>query len=285
MKRFPDKLKPDNFGIAFILDVENPVMGGYNMTREFYPASVVKLAYAAALEHDFATGRLQREPALMDDLASMLRVSSNAATNRILDRLTGTQSGPELSPDELKEFAEKRQAVNRYLRELGLSGINACQKTWDDEPYGRDTQFLGQHYENRNSMTPAATARLLWLIKHDKIVSAQASEEILSFIHRKPGNPKDIQARRVGGGIPEDSGLWSKAGWTNNSNHDAACVELPKGDPFVLVVFTNTGWQEGKIISWIAEEITRKVQLGQILPEWPSPVPGRPFGRGNAGGH
>ncbi len=283
LRQFPDKLKPDNFAIALILDTEHPVLGGYNMDTSFYPASVVKLAYAAALEHDFATGRLTRDPATMQDLASMLRVSSNAATNRILDRLSGTQSGPQLPPDELKVFAEKRQVVNHYLQQLGLKNINACQKTWDVEPYGRDTQFLGEHYENRNTMTAADTAKLVWLIKHGDLVSRPACDEILSFMQRRPGNQKDIQARRIGSGIPPESQLWSKAGWTDNTNHDAAYVIPPMGDAFVLVVFTKTSWQNGDIISWIARDITSKVQLKQLLPQWPSPVPGRPFGHTSGG--
>jgi beta-lactamase class A len=270
-RRFKEAgLTPDDLAIAVILDEEDraPVMGGYNLTRPFYPASVVKLCYALALEQAFADGRIARTPEVLRDLDLMLRISSNAATNRILDLLTGTESGPELQEAELAEFAAKRQAVNEYLRHLGFRDINACQKTWDDAPFGRDMQFLGPNYENRNRMTAADTARLLWIIKRGKAVSRPACEEILKHIRRRPGDPKDIQARRIGGGVPPGSGLWSKAGWTSSTNHDAAYVELPIGSPFVLVVFTNTSYKYAEIPAWIASEIVQAIQLDRLRPEF-----------------
>lgn len=270
-------LKPDDLAIALIVDDEpRPLIGGYNFNRPFYPASVVKLAYALALEKDFASGRLPRDAGSLDDLRDMLALSSNAATNRILDRLTDTQSGPDLTPDQLREFSTKRKAVNLYLREIGLSGINACQKTWDVEPYGRDTQFIGKDYENRNSMTARETARLLWLISNRKVVSESACDEILAHIRRRPGNPKDIQARRIGSGIPHGSLLWSKAGWTGETNHDAAFVDMPLGRPFVLVIFTNTSWRYGDIISWIAGRISSGIRLDTLPPKSTKAQPGRP---------
>lgn len=267
IRRFrADDLTPANLSIALILDGDNPAIGGYHMDRSFYPASVVKLCYAAALEKDFATGKITRSSSVLDDLNMMLTQSSNAATNRIVDLLTDTESGPNLPADQLAAFSQKRQAVNTYMRQLGFKHINACQKTWDTSPFGRDTQFLGADYKNRNLMTADETARLLWLIKHHKVVSQDACDEILGYIHRTPGNPKDIQARRIGVGIPMSSGLWSKAGWTDNANHDAAYVRLPIGGSFVLVVFTNTSYTHPEIISWIASRVTSGVQLDLITP-------------------
>lgn len=278
-------LQKDGLGIALILDSDRssgasspPAMGGFNMDLSFYPASVIKLCYAAALEHDFAMGMLPRDSAVLQDLDQMITLSSNSATNRILDRLTGTQSGPKLSENELKEFAAKRQVVNTYLRKLGFRHINACQKTWDNAPFGRDTQFLGTEYENRNSMTPAETARLVWLIKNEKVASPAGCQEILKYMRRRPGNTKDIQARRIGSGIPPSSKFWSKAGWTDESNHDAAYVEMPMGRPFVLAVFTKTSWKQGKIITWIAQQVATAVQLGTI--HWRAPTPGPVVGPG-----
>lgn len=286
LKRFPDlDLGPKDLAVALIIDDgARPVMGGWNLDTPFYPASVVKLAYAVALEKDFASERLPRDRDTLRDLRDMLAISSNAATNRILDRLSGTESGPELPPEDLKAFAEKRNAVNHYLEDLGFSGINACQKTWDVEPYGRDTQFLGAKYENRNSMTAADTARLLWLIRKGKVVSAEACDEILTSLRRRPGNAKDIQARRIGAGIPPLSRLWSKAGWTSETNHDAAFVELPLGKPFVLVVFTNTGWKNGAIISYIAERISADIRLDRLPPEFTKAQPGRFSSQGGGAG-
>lgn len=279
LSKFADLgLEEDGLGIAVVVDSEKPVMGGYRLDSGFYPASVVKIAYAIALEKDFAEGSLPRDAATLRDLDLMLTESSNAATNRILDRLTDTQSGEELDEAALAEFAEKRNAVNRYLRTLGFTETNANQKTWDDRPFGRDVQFLGASYENRNRMTPRETAEMVWLIKNEHVVSREGAREIQRYMRRKPGDPEDIQARRIGAGIPPTAGLWSKAGWTSNTNHDAAYVDLPFGDSFVLVVFTNTGWKAGEIQEWIARQVTSAVQLGTLRPEFikaPVVVPGR----------
>jgi beta-lactamase class A len=42
----------------------------------------------------------------------------------------------------------------------------------------------------------------------------------------------------LGAGLPGDARLWSKAGWTSKTRHDAAIVELKGGRRFVLVVFS-----------------------------------------------
>lgn len=265
-------LEADNLGITLILDKETgPRSGSYRGDKRFYPASVIKLGYAVALEHAFATGQLVRDEKTLRDLDYMITDSSNAATNRILDRLTGTQSGPELDEAALREFADKRNSVNSYLKELGFRDLNANQKTWDDEPYGRDVQFLGKDYSNRNRMTTDETARLVWLIKNEKVVSAQACEEILRYMWRRPGSKKDIQARRIGAGIPPRSQMWSKAGWTNTSNHDAAYIVLPSNEKLVLVVFTSTSYQHPEIIGWIAEQVISSLRLGTFDPEWIGP--------------
>ncbi|MEI6915267.1 MAG: serine hydrolase, partial [Armatimonadota bacterium] len=270
MREFPEKLTPDNFAMSLIVDNDpNPRIGGYHERRPFYPASVIKICYATALEHAFEIGKLERNATTLSDLDLMLRISSNSATNRILDRLTQTESRPELPAAELAIFAAKRQTVNDYLRMRGFRDTNACQKTWDIEPFGRDLQFLGTNFENRNQMTCEETARLIWLIKHEKVASAAGCQEILDKIRRRPANTRDIQACRIGGGIPTESALWSKAGWTDNTNHDAAYVELPKGEPFVLVIFTNTSWKDAEIIRWITKRVVTHIQLGSITPQTP----------------
>ena len=49
--------------------------------------------------------------------------------------------------------------------------------------------------------------------------------------------------------------LWSKAGWTSQTRHDAAYVELPNGARFVLVVFTTAHANERGIIESIGKAV------------------------------
>jgi hypothetical protein len=49
--------------------------------------------------------------------------------------------------------------------------------------------------------------------------------------------------------------LWSKAGWTSTTRHDAAYIELPNGAKFVLVTFTTEHSNDREIIPTVAGAI------------------------------
>ena len=49
--------------------------------------------------------------------------------------------------------------------------------------------------------------------------------------------------------------LWSKAGWTSETRHDAAYVELPGGAKFILVTFTVGHANERDIIPSVARRV------------------------------
>ncbi len=49
--------------------------------------------------------------------------------------------------------------------------------------------------------------------------------------------------------------LWSKAGWTSLTRHDAAYLELADGRKFVLVVFTTDHSGERNVIPTVARVI------------------------------
>ena len=49
--------------------------------------------------------------------------------------------------------------------------------------------------------------------------------------------------------------LWSKAGWTSTTRHDAAYLEMPDGARFVLVTFTTDHASERDIIPTVARVV------------------------------
>jgi len=65
----------------------------------------------------------------------------------------------------------------------------------------------------------------------------------------------DSQAKFTGAALPAGAQLWSKAGWTSRTRHDAAYVELPNGAKFVLVVFTENHANERGIIPAVARRV------------------------------
>src|SRR5438046_7731286 len=91
----------------------------------------------------------------------MIVVSSNEATQYVVDVLTHTTGGYELSPKEMEEWQNQRNVVNRYYSSLGFTNINVNQKTFCEDAYGREKVSRGPNGENRNKLTTDATARLL----------------------------------------------------------------------------------------------------------------------------
>ena len=130
---------------------------------------------------------LETSPELERAIRDMIVDSSNDATGLVLDVLTGTTSGPELTIAPFQTWAYQRNIVNRYYQSLGweeLKTINVNQKTWGDGPYGRERMYLGENFENRNRLTTNAIARLFHSIVGGVAVSSEISQEMMSLLQR-----------------------------------------------------------------------------------------------------
>jgi beta-lactamase class A len=179
----------------------------------------------------------------------MIVDSSNDATSLVVDTLTGTTSGPELSPGPFTTWKTQRNLINRYYQSLGwseLDPINVNQKPWSEGPYGRERMFVGEMRENRNMLTTNAVARLMHSIVGGAAVSGDRSSQMMQLLQRDlnlagvtpdPGEENQVNSF-LGGGLPPMSQIWSKAGWTSQVRHDAAYIELPNRQPYLLIVFT-----------------------------------------------
>lgn len=248
------QLKPEQIAVTLLdlRDREHPVRAGFHGDAQIYPASVVKLFYLVATHRWLEDGRLQNTEELRRAIRDMIVDSYNEATHYIVDLLTGTTSGPELSPEELREWSDKRNAVNRYFASLGYTNINVNKKPWCAGPYGRETQAIKAFKPGRNMLSTDATARLLAEIVTGRAVSAKRSAEMMELLKRDPfgkSDDPDNQARGFSGrALPPGAKLWSKAGWTSQVRHDAAYIELASGAKFVLVIFTTDHANEREII-------------------------------------
>ena len=250
----------------------HPIRGfSYRSVERIYPASIVKLFYMVAayewLERGMVQPTMELERALRDAIVD----SSNDATSLVIDILTGTTSGPELPPSPFATWKSQRNIINRYFQSLGwseLESINVNQKTWCDGPYGRERAFLGEMWDNRNMLTTDATARLLHSIVGGVAVSSEASQAMMKLMKRSldpeslGNDPENQVIGFLGGGLPRNAKLWSKAGWTSQVRHDAAYIELPDLQPYLLVVFI-----EGKahsnneeILPFLSRQIATVVQ-------------------------
>jgi beta-lactamase class A len=271
LERFKEKGFAEKHLAVTLIDLTDPARperASFRGAEPIYPASVVKLFYLAAAHRWMEDGRLKESEEFARALRDMIVDSSNDATHYVLDSLTGVSSGAELSPAELKAWGEKRNAVNRFYASLGYTlgagGINVNQKPWCEGPYGRERQFLGPKFENRNKLTTDATARLLAEIVTGRAVSPERSRRMLDLMKRdfagKSEDPDDQAHGFTGIALEPGTRLWSKAGWTSTARHDAAYLELPDGRRFVLVTFTTDFAKERDIIPTIAREVLKAAE-------------------------
>jgi beta-lactamase class A len=269
LEKFAEKkLQENQLSITLIdlRDPAHPAQASFRGNERIYPASVVKLFYLAAAHRWLENKKIEDTPELRRAVKDMIVDSSNEATQYVVDVITHTTSGYELPPKEMEAWQEKRNAVNRYYSSLGYTNINVNQKTFCEDAYGREQVSRGPKGENRNKLTTDATARLLAEIVTAKAVTPARSAQMMELLKRDySGTTKDADDQAHGfTGIAlqgvAGARLWSKAGWTSTTRHDAAYLELPDGSKFVLVTFTTDHANEREIIPAVAKIVIEGIK-------------------------
>jgi len=269
LTKFADKrLTEAQLSITLIdlRDPQHPIAASFRGNERVYPASVVKLFYLVAVHRWLEVKTIQETDELKRAVHDMIVDSSNEATQYVVDVLTQTTGGFELPPKEMEEWQYKRNAVNRYYASLGFTNINVNQKTFCEDAYGRERVSRGPNGDNRNKLTTDATARLLSEIVTGRAVNPARSAQMMELLKRDfAGTSKDNddQAHGFTGIALQRTGakLWSKAGWTSTTRHDAAYVELPNGAKFVLVTFTTDHANDREIIPTVAKVVIDGIAL------------------------
>lgn len=234
-----------------------------------YPASVVKFFYLVYAAHFLEAGKLKLSDEATRAVHDMIVDSNNDATGYVVDWLCGTTPGPELPPDDLKKWTAKRQAVNDWYKSMGYTGVNACNRTFNEGPYGRERQLLGEKYDNRNSLTTDACARLMSELMLGKAAGKEWTAWALKELHRDvPADKPDTNAQArgyTGAVLPPGSTLYSKAGWVDSVRHDVAGIVFPDGQQWVVAVFTKRG-KNVKLVSWVVGDLLRRLGLPTVTP-------------------
>ena len=269
LEKFADK-KLDEKQLSITLidlrDPAHPVQASFRGNERVYPASVVKLFYLVAAHRWLEDKKIEDTPELRRSLKDMIVDSSNEATQYVVDVLTHTTGGYELPAKEMEDWQEKRNAMNRYFSSLGYSNINVNQKTFCEDAYGRERVSRGPNGENRNKLTTDATARLLAEIVTGKAVNQGRSAQMMELLKRDyagTSTDNDDQGHGFTGiALQGLAGvrLWSKAGWTSTTRHDAAYLEMPDGPKFVLVTFTTDHANEREVIPTVARIVIERIK-------------------------
>jgi beta-lactamase class A len=266
LKTYPNDSFKQSEIAATLIDLRDPndlQTAYFRGDDRIYPASVVKMFYMNALERQLEDGKLTMSAELTRGLKDMIVVSSNEATQYILDVLTDTSSGAELPPKEFAEWQNKRNRVNRFYSAMGFTNINVNQKTFCEDAYGIEQQSRNYKGENRNALTTNAVARLLAEIVLGRMNAPERTKAMMDLMKRDPfakTDDPDSQDKGFSGKAfidmkMTDVKLWSKAGWTSKARHDAAYIETSDGLKFVLVVFTENHANDREVIPTIVKSV------------------------------
>src|SRR5215475_7937964 len=188
LDRFADKKLAENelsITLIDLRDSKRPATASFHGNERIYPASVVKLFYLVATHRWLEDKKIEQTPELTRALRDMIVDSSNEATQYVVDVLTPTTGGYELTPKEMEEWQEKRNVVNRYFSSLGYTNINVNQKTFCEDAYGRERVSRGPDGENRNKLTTGAVARLMMEIVTGKAANATRTAAMMELLKRE----------------------------------------------------------------------------------------------------
>lgn len=218
--------------------------GGYRADESSYPCSVVKICFLSYYEAQKEAGRLADNPELVRAVHDMITVSSNDATSFVVDSITGTTSGPEIkNAAEWAKWKRRREVVNDFYRARGYTNLNANQKTFCEDAYGREQAFR-EGGRNRNRMSAAEAARILKEIARGEVAGPRLTGEMMTLLARdiraeKPLEDLELEdARLAGKGLPDGTRLWAKSGDAYDYHHLVGLMALPNGREIVLAVFT-----------------------------------------------
>ena len=225
-------------GLVDLSDPAAPRFAEVNGDVEMYAASLPKIAILLAAFDQFEKGQLARTPEVEQDLVAMIRVSSNPAATRMIDRLGGLAS------------------VNAVLRD-------ARYQFYDEEDGGG--LWVGKRYAKKGPRLPdplkgishAATVtqicRFYYQLATGRLISPEASAEMLEVLS-DPGIKhkfvKSIRERAPTAKLYRKSGTWKH--W----HADSVLVWGPEWRRYILVALAESprGEQILRRLVSVAEE-------------------------------
>ena len=231
------------------------------------PERIAQLFYLVAMQVWLEQGMVPPAAEISRALTDMMVDNSCDAMSYVLDVLSGTTSGPSLPPGPFETWQAQRNIVNRYFQQLGwpeLRAINVNQKIWCGRPYGRERDFLGETFTNRNQLTAEAITKLLHSIVGGVSVSSARSQQMMDLLQR-PSQPlanasfpaADQNVSFLRAGLPDTAKLWSQVGNGHRVRHEAAYIEASDKHPYLLVVLTEGKEQSAnpEIIPFVSARI------------------------------
>jgi beta-lactamase class A len=198
------------------LNATAPKFARINGNHMMYAASLPKIAILVAAYVSFEDGSLQETPAVRQDLGDMIRVSSNAAATRMIDRIG----------------MKKIQAVMRDPR-YGFYDESHGGGLWVGKRYAKSGPRLGdQMYNISHGATATQVCRMFYQLSTGKLINARRSAEMLNDLvdprlHHKFVSQIDERA--------PDATVYRKSGTWKQWHADAIMVKGDLWRDYILV--------------------------------------------------
>ncbi len=219
-----------------VVDLINPArprMAGVNSREMFYSASLPKIAILLGAFQRLHDGQLEYSDELREDMAAMIRVSSNPAATRVLDQVGRDYLADLLMSDRYR----------LYDRDMG-GGL------WVGKPYGPEPAFRREPLQQlSHAATTFQVARFYYLLETGRLVSPRASREMKEILAH-PG----IRHKFVKGLYQRfpDAEIYRKSGTWRDYHSDSAIVKHD-GKHYIVVALSHDPrggeWLERLVLS------------------------------------
>jgi len=185
-------------GLVDLSDLGRPRYAAVNSREMIYAASLPKIGILLAAVHQVEEGTLSMTPAIKRDLNAMIRVSSNAAATRMINRVGGLDAVNEVLTDPRYQL---------YDRSKG-GGI------WVGKRYASDSRRARDPLEGLSHAANAyQVARFYTLLAQHRLISEARSEQMLEILddpglsHKFVGS---LEERAPEAEIHRKSGSWRR---------------------------------------------------------------------------
>ena len=185
-------------GVVDLSDLDRPRYAAVNSREMIYAASLPKIGILLAAEHQLEAGTLSMTPAVKRDLNAMIRVSSNAAATRMINRVGGLAAVNTVLTDPRYQFYD----------ETNGGGLWVGKRYASDRRRDRDPIEGLSHAANVHEV-----CRFYTLLAQRRLISEARSEQMLEILddpglsHKFVGS---LEQRAPEAEIYRKSGSWRR---------------------------------------------------------------------------
>ncbi len=234
-------IKADRLAVG-VVDLSNPLEPRYaevNGSVEMYAASLPKIAILLATFDQFEKGQLTRTPEIEEDLVAMIRVSSNHAATRMIDRLGGLASINAVLSDPRYRFYD--EAVGGGL--------------WVGKRYAKQGPRIPDPLKGiSHAATVTQICRFYYQLTTGRLINPEASADMLDMLSEPGINHKFVKSLRERAPAAR---LYRKSGTWKQWHADSVLVWGPEWRRYILVALVESpkGEQILRQLVDVAEEI------------------------------